>query len=81
MDESLLKKKIPQGWRFGTIDTIKVNYFIESNKIWNISLLNEMLPKYIVDKVISIPIHENDIQDKVFWKFSPDEKFTIKTAT
>lgn len=41
----------------------------------------EMLPNYIVDKIISIHIPINDIQDKVVWKFTSDEKFIVKTAT
>lgn len=50
-------------------DTIKDNYFIESNKIWNIFIMNEMFPTCTVDKIISIHIPTNNVQNKVIWRF------------
>lgn len=44
---------------------MNVNYFIENNKIWNTCKLNDMLPKYIVNKIRDIPSPVNDIQDEV----------------
>lgn len=39
-----------------------------------------MFPRYIVNKIISIPILVNDIKDKVVWKFISDEKFSVKQS-
>lgn len=35
-------------------ETIKVDYFIESNKTWNIHNCR-ISPKYTLDKIVSIP--------------------------
>lgn len=39
-----------------------------------------MFPRYIVNKIINIPILVNDIKDKVVWKFISDEKFSVKQS-
>lgn len=39
-----------------------------------------MFPRYIVNKIINIPILVNDIKDKVVWKFVSDEKFSVKQS-
>lgn len=41
-------------------------------------MLNSIFPKYIVDKIITILIPVNEIQDKVIRKFTFDRKFTKK---
>lgn len=80
MDESPLIEKLSQEWRHRIIDTMTVSYVIDNKKTWNNSRLNNMLSKHIVDKITSIPIPMNDNQDKLIWKFTTDEKFTVKTA-
>lgn len=42
--------------------------------------LRSCLPNYIVDKIISILIHINDISDKLIWKFSSHDIFSAKTT-
>lgn len=39
----------------------------------------ECLPKYVVDKTMNIPIHTNDIQDKIIWKCFLDNEVSVKT--
>lgn len=56
MEESLLIDKISQECTPKITDTVKVNHFIDQNKSWNTGMSNEVLSKYILGKIISIPI-------------------------
>lgn len=49
--EEALLKNFP-GYRSTIVDTIKVNYFIDTHKFWN--KLKGVPPKYSVHKIISI---------------------------
>lgn len=40
--------------------------------------LSELLPKHIMEKIISIPIPLNNTQDKIMWN---DENYSVKRAT
>lgn len=60
-------------------DSIKVKYFINKIKLETLKL-NEMLPKHIVDNIISILILVNEAQDKVVLKFIIDGNFSVKTT-
>lgn len=41
----------------------KESYFIDNS--WNISKLSSILPKYVVENIVSITIPTNDIRDKI----------------
>lgn len=43
--------------------------------------MSEVLPNYILDKIISIPISNNDMKDKVTWKFTSNWTFSAKQTT
>lgn len=55
---------------------MKIKRFIDENKSWNIGKLYEVFPKYIVYKIISIPIPMNDIRDKLFGNLSGGKNFS-----
>lgn len=58
---------------------MKISRFIDKNKTWDIKKLNEILPKFIMDKIINIPVQLNDIKDRVVSKVTFDEKFSVRT--
>lgn len=61
MKDSPIIEKIPEERRSG-VESIKVSYFIDRSKTWK---LYEILPKYIMDKIMTILILLNDIKDEV----------------
>lgn len=60
-------------------ETIKVNYFIESNKTWTIYKF--IVYKDNMDKIISIPILVNNIQDKFDFEITSGGRFKVTTVT
>lgn len=58
-------------------ENIKVHNFIDYNKPWFSFKLSDILPKYIEDNIIGIPIPVNDIQD---WKFTSGGNFLLNQS-
>lgn len=66
MVESPFIEKISQECKSRIKETTKFSYFIDDNKTWNIWKVIELLSKYIVEKINSIPIPMNDIRIKLY---------------
>lgn len=60
---------------------ISVSYFIDDNKTWKTCKMNEIIPKYIVHKTLTIPIPMSGIKDKFIWKLTLDGKCSLNTVT
>lgn len=60
------------------IDNINHHDFISSTKTWNLDSLSCILLDQIINDIRNIPILVTNIEDKLIWKFSNDDKFTVK---
>lgn len=65
MEDSSFTNKISQESRSQVIGTRKVRHVINKNKTWITFKLTSILPKYIVDKIITIPTTTKNIHDKI----------------
>lgn len=74
MEESLIMEKF---FRNSDLNT-KVSYFIDRNKTWDIEKLNEIIPKCIMDKLISISVPIMILRLKLCGDLLPMKKFQLK---
>lgn len=82
LDERIItyRIKIPKEWRLKITGLLRIIILTGNSKTYTCKL-NEILPKYIGDKIIIIPIPVNDFQNKVIWKFTSNGKLLVKIAT
>lgn len=59
----------------------KVNKFKNRTREWELAELIGFLPDGIIRNIRNIFIPVLDVRDKIFWKYTGDEGFTIKTVT
>lgn len=59
----------------------RVCKYIRHNKTWNVELLSQVIPSDIVRQILSILMPTLDIPDRVTWKFTQDENFSLKSVT
>ena len=58
---------------------VKVHDFLnQDTKEWNLQVISTFLPSNILAYVKAIPIPYSPIEDRIFWIFSQNGKFTLK---
>lgn len=60
---------------------LKVANFINSNHSWNITLLHEYLPPYIISNIKGAPLPLFDIEDCTVWGPTTLGQFLVELAT
>lgn len=65
-----------------TVDMdLKLGQFITSDHCWNLTNLNQFLPRHVILKVQGIPLPTTDLSDTPIWGPTPSGLFTIKSTT
>lgn len=78
MEDSLLTKKINLEMCHSIEENAWASDFITPTNFWNIDLLSNILPNYIVSKVKNISVHVTDPKDRIRWQFTSREKFSVQ---
>lgn len=59
---------------------LTVNHFTKDNRIWDIQTLSLIIPPFVVQTIKGILLPGNDLLDELYWSFTSNGKFTVKSA-
>ena len=53
-----------------------MNEFMDQDKEWNLHSISRLLPSNIIEDTKVVPIPSSPMEDKFFWGFSQDGRFS-----